>query len=123
MEGVHPGGVTLFKLTGEGKSVVFVADCTLTEQLLPEVIEFAKDCDLLLCDGQYSLSEWSGRENFGHSTWIAAAKLGAECGAAQVRIIHHDPERTDEELDNATEELLAIHKNCAFAQSGEQLFL
>lgn len=123
MEGVHPGGVTLFRLTGEGKSVVFATDCTLTDELLPEVTEFARDCDLLLCDGQYSLSDWSGRESFGHSTWIAAARLGAACGAAQVRIIHHDPERTDAELDKAAAELSAIHKNCAFAQAGEQLFL
>lgn len=123
MEGVHPGGVTLFRLTGGGKCVVFVTDCTLTEKLLPEVTEFARGCDLLLCDGQYSLPEWHGRESFGHNTWIAAARLGAACGAAQVRIIHHDPARTDAELDNAAEELTAIHKNCAFARSGEQLFL
>lgn len=123
MEGVHPGGVTIFRLTGGGKRVVIVTDCTLTDGLLPELTEFARDCDLLLCDGQYSLQEWPGREHFGHSTWIAAARLGDACGAGQVRIIHHDPARTDAQLDRAAEELTAIHKNCAFARAGERLVL
>lgn len=123
MEGVHPGGVTLFRITGGGKRVVLITDCTLTEELFSELTEFARNCDLLLCDGQYSLSEWSGRENFGHSTWIDVAKLGVACGASKVRIIHHDPGRTDAELDHATMELTAIHKNCAFARAGEEVLL
>lgn len=123
MEGIHPGGVTLFRLTVEGKSVVFVTDCTLTEKILPDLVAFAQGCDLLLCDGQYSEPEWAGRENFGHNTWVSAARLGAACGAATVRILHHDPSRTDAELDSASPELLEIHPDCRFAKAGERLLL
>jgi len=121
MEGVHPGGVTLFRLSASGKRVVFVTDCTLTDDLLPSLTEFARDCDLLLCDGQYSDKEWPARSVFGHSTWTAAARLGAACGAKRVRIIHHDPDRTDDMLDQFTPQLLSIHKNCAFARAGEEI--
>lgn len=123
MDGDHPGGVSLFRLTGGGKRIVCMTDCTLSEEMLPKLTEFARDCDLLLCDGQYSQQEWKGRERFGHSTWTLAAQLGAECGAKTVRIIHHDPFRTDAQLDGAAEELTAIHKNCAFARAGEELLL
>lgn len=123
MDGVHPGGVSLFRLTGGGKRIVCMTDCTLTEEMLPKLAEFARDCDLLLCDGQYSQQEWKGREHFGHSTWTAAAQLGAACGAKQVRIIHHDPFRTDAQLNNAAQELTAIHSNCAFARAGEEILL
>lgn len=123
MEGTHPGGVTLFRITGGGKSVVYMTDCTVTETNLQKLAEFAKDCDLLLCDGQYSESEWPGREHFGHSTWTAAARLGAECGAKQMCIIHHDPFRTDAQLDQAERELTEIHTNCAFARTGEEILL
>lgn len=123
MEGIHPGGVSLFRLTADGKRVVFVSDCTLTESLLPRLTEFARDCDLLLCDGQYSPQEWQGREHFGHNTWTAAARLGAACGAKNVRIIHHDPFRTDAQLDSAAKELTAIHPHCAFARAGETILL
>lgn len=123
MDGVHPGGISLFRLTGGGKRIVCMTDCTLTEETLPKLTEFARDCDLLLCDGQYSMQEWKGRENFGHSTWVAAALLGTACGAKMVRIIHHDPFRTDAQLDSAAQELTAIHSNCAFARAGEEIFL
>ena len=121
MDGVHPGGVSLFRLTGGGKQIVCMTDCTLTEKILPELTEFARDCDLLLCDGQYSQQEWKGREHFGHSTWAAAAQLGVDCGAKQVRIIHHDPFHTDAQLDRAARELAAIHVGCAFARAGEEI--
>ena len=123
MDGEHPGGVSLFRLTCGGKSLVFMTDCTVTKENLPVLAEFARDCDLLLCDGQYSRQEWQGREHFGHSTWVAAAQLGAACEAKQVRIIHHDPFRTDAQLDSAAQELTEIHSNCAFARSGEEIFL
>lgn len=123
LEGIHPGGVTLFRLTGEGKSVVYMTDCTLTENLFPKAVEFARDCDLLLCDGQYSEEEWSGRSHFGHNTWTAAARLAAAANVKQARIIHHDPFRTDAELDHAAKELTDIHPGCAFARAGEEITL
>lgn len=122
-EGVHPGGVSLLRLTGGGRRVVFVTDCTLTDALLPGLTDFARDCDLLLCDGQYSEAEWPARSGFGHSTWLAAARLGDACGARKVRVIHHDPSRTDRQLDAAADELLRFHPDCTFAYAGEEVFL
>lgn len=123
MEGVHPGGVSLLRLTGGGRRVVFVTDCTITESLLPTLTDFARDCDLLLCDGQYSDAEWPSRAGFGHSTWTAAARLGRDSGAKQVRVIHHDPAHTDRQLDAAEEELRRIHLDCTFAHAGEEVLL
>ena len=123
MDGIHPGGVSLFRITGAGKRIIFATDCTLSPSFMPRLTEFAKDCDLLLCDGQYSPEEWAGKSGFGHSTWTAAAELGAACGAKQVRIIHHDPCRTDEALDAAGAELNAIHPRCQFARAGERIIL
>lgn len=123
MEGVHPGGVSLLRLTGGGRRVIFVTDCTLTDGLLPRLTDFARDCDLLLCDGQYSDAEWPDRAEFGHSTWTAAARLGRACGAKQVRVIHHDPARTDRELDAAAAQLRCIHPDCVFARAGEEVLL
>ena len=123
MGGVHPGGVSLLRLTGGGRRVVFATDCTLTDGRLPTLTEFARDCDLLLCDGQYSDAEWPTRAGYGHSAWTAVARLGRDCGAGQVRVIHHDPSHTDALLDGAAEELRRIHPNCAFARAGEEVLL
>jgi ribonuclease BN (tRNA processing enzyme) len=123
LEGIHPGSVTLFRLTGEEKSVVYMTDCTLTENFFPKAVEFARNCDLLLCDGQYSAEEWPDRCHFGHSTWTAAAKLAAAAKVKQARIIHHDPFRSDAELNGAIKDLENIHPGCAFARAGEEITL
>ena len=121
MEGVHPGGVSLFRLSAGGKSAVIATDCTLTEDLLPKLEDIARDCDLLLCDGQYSEAEFPSRSSFGHSTWTAAARLGLDCGAKRTLVVHHDPNHTDEALDAAADELLQRNPRCGFAVEGERV--
>ena len=123
LEGNHPGGVSLLRLEAEGKSVVLMTDCTISEDRLPALLDFAADCSLLLIDGQYSEAEWKTRAGFGHNTWSAAAAFGQACGARQVRIIHHDLFRTDAELDAAAPSLLNLHPGCRFGRSGEEMNL
>ena len=123
MEGIHPGGVSLFRLTIDGRRIVFITDCTLTDSLFPRAAEFAQNCDLLLCDGQYSEKEWQSHSSFGHNTWTTAARLGAACDAKQVRIIHHDPFHTDRDLDAASAMIKTIHPRCMFARAGEEIIL
>lgn len=123
MEGVHPGGVSVFRLEAGGRSVVFATDCTLTASLAPRLTEFARGCDLLLCDGQYSEAEWKGREDFGHNSWNMAAQFAQQCGAKQLRIVHHSPFRTDTELDHFAERLRETDPAFDFAKEGEVIEL
>ncbi len=123
MEGCHPGGVSLMRLNAGEYSVVFIPDCTLTDELIPHLVRFARGCSLLLCDGQYSDQEWPARSKFGHSTWNQAAQLGAACEAQRVRIVHHDPSHTDRFLLEASMQLAALHPNCSFATDREEIIL
>lgn len=119
LEGVHPGGVSILRLTYSGSSVVIATDCTITEAFEPVLMKFAEGCDLFLCDGQYSDDEWPMHSTFGHSTWTAAARLAREAEAGVTRIVHHDPMHTDPILDSAAEQLKSICPHCAFAREGE----
>ena len=123
MPGRHPGGVLIYKLTFSGKSIVLATDCTLSGDRAAELPDFAKDCDLLLCDGQYDPQEWEEHRNFGHSTWQDAASLGAACKAKNVRIIHHDPSHTDTFLKKTEDKVRRICPACAFAREGEKIIL
>ncbi len=122
-EDIHPDGVTLMRLTHGERSVVFLTDCTLTEEIFPKLAEFSRGCDLLLCDGQYSDEEWKKRSAFGHSTWNRAVELGLACGAKKIRIVHHDPFHTDRMLDKAASQLAARHPDCSFARDREEIEL
>ena len=123
LEGPHPGGVSLFRFSAKGKTVVSASDFTLFDDFREEFTAFAKDCDLLLCDGQYSESEWPARKTFGHNTWNMAASLGRDCGAKELLIVHHDSLRKDKELDDAMAEITALHPNARFAREGEEVVL
>ena len=123
LEGTHPGGVSLLRLTSGGKSVAFMSDCTFSECDMPEYVGFARGGDLLLADGQYSPEEWEEHKDFGHSTWLMAARLAEDCGAGLARIIHHDPTHTDDMLDSAAPQLAALHPDCSFALAMEDIII
>lgn len=123
LEGAHPGGCTVFRLDCGGKSVVYASDYELNETSFAPLAAFAKDCSLLLCDGQYTAQELERRRGFGHSAWTDAARLAARCGAARLRILHHAPWRSDEELDQYGAALAGLCQTGAFGCVGEELYL
>jgi len=61
--------------------------------------ELAADADLLIHDAQYTKNEFPSRAHFGHSTIDYAIELGTRAGAAKVVLFHHDPSRTDDQID------------------------
>lgn len=123
MEGCHPGGVSVFRLTVEGRRIVYLTDCTITEENRTRLQAFCQDCDLLLCDGQYSDEQWPACSTFGHNRWTDAARFGAECRAKAVRILHHAPTHTDQILDRAGAQVRAIYPACDLAYDGEEISL
>ncbi len=66
----------------------------------PAALELAAGADVLLHDSQYTAAEFASRADFGHSTVDYAVGLGAAAGVGQVLLYHHDPARTDAELDD-----------------------
>lgn len=123
MEGCHPGGVTVYRLTVNGRRIIYMTDCTITDENHSSLLEFARNCDLLLCDGQYSDEQWRTRSTFGHNRWTEAARFGAECGAKKIRILHHDPTHSDQALDIARTEVRTITSVCDLAFDNEEIIL
>ena len=123
MEGCHPGGVTVYRLNANGRRIVYMTDCTITEENRASLLEFCRDCDLLLCDGQYSEEEWPSKAHFGHNCRTHAAQFGKDCGAKAMRLLHHDNTHTDCILDEAQKQVQTINSTCALAFDGEEITL
>jgi phosphoribosyl 1,2-cyclic phosphodiesterase len=62
-------------------------------------LALADGVDALVHDAQYTVDEFAIRSSFGHSTVDYAADLGVLAGAHRAVLFHHDPDRTDGELD------------------------
>lgn len=61
---------------------------------------FFSGADLLIHDGQFTEAEYrSGRAGWGHSSIEHAIAVAEESGARRLALVHHDPLRTDDELD------------------------
>jgi ribonuclease BN (tRNA processing enzyme) len=61
---------------------------------------FARGADLLIHDGQFTEQEYrAGRVGWGHSSVEHAVALAEASGSRRLALVHHDPMRTDDELD------------------------
>lgn len=99
----HTGITVGYRLDFNGKSVAYISDHQQpldgTFDFPDSVRELVNGVDLLIHDSQYTPQEFALKANWGHCTPEFAIRIGAECGAKKVVLFHHDPERTDAELD------------------------
>ena len=63
-----------------------------------ELVQFSKGADLILYDAQFTEAEYAKKRGFGHSTIEMAVRLQELTEAGKGLITHHDPRRTDPQL-------------------------
>jgi phosphoribosyl 1,2-cyclic phosphodiesterase len=100
----HPNGGYGFKFAGVDKTFVFLTDNEIRYQHeagLPrkEYLDFCANVDLLFHDAQYTEAEYERTRSWGHSTFKDAVDLAMDAGVKRLGLFHHDPDRSDEEID------------------------
>ena len=63
--------------------------------------------DVMIHDAQYTAEEFPARKDFGHAAVEYAVALARECAVKTLLLYHHDPDRTDDQLDA----ILAAQRN------------
>jgi len=97
--------VVAARITADGKSVVIMTDVEhAPEGISSDLIELAKDCDLLVHDAMFSDSEYALRAGWGHSSVGAAIGAATAVGARRLALFHHSPDASDEQLDTLVSE-------------------
>jgi phosphoribosyl 1,2-cyclic phosphodiesterase len=100
----HPGGgVTAYRLSWRGRSVVYATDTEHYECVDPVLRDLALGTDLLIYDSQYTPAEYRGdagppKVGWGHSTWEAGVQLAEAAEVRRYALFHHDPGRSDEDV-------------------------
>jgi len=107
----HPNGVVGFRFMEKGKVFTYLTDIehTTDEKCDSDPLELAKDADVMAYDCQYTLDEYQTRVNWGHSTWQAGLLLAKTAKVSEMMMIHHDPDHSDEKID----EILTTAQNAA----------
>ena len=105
----HKGGRTFgYRISDGSSSVAYLSDhCPTALGSGPDglgeyhesAVVLATHCDLLLHDAQYLDEELATRAGFGHASAGYAVRLAARAGARRLLFFHHDPPRTDGDID------------------------
>ena len=122
----HPqNGVFVYKIAYKGKTLVYATDKESYPGGDKKLIKFAKGCDLLIHDAQYStedyLSIYVPKQGFGHSTFEMALDCKQQVGAKKMVYFHYDPGYNDEKLDMLAEEYAS--EDAIFAYEGLEINL
>jgi ribonuclease BN (tRNA processing enzyme) len=104
----HPGPTLGYRVSGpNGKRLAYLPDHepalgVADFPLGPEWTSgfgIAEGADLLFHDAQYTDEEYAERTGWGHSTMAHALAFARMCGVRRMAIFHHDPNRSDAEID------------------------
>ena len=100
----HPGKCFGYRVDHGGRSLVFIPDNELKPPgklwtTMQDMAEFCKGADVLMHDSQFMPPDFPLKRGWGHSLAHEACELAAMAKVKHLILFHHDPERTDTELD------------------------
>ncbi|MCX7642040.1 MAG: MBL fold metallo-hydrolase [Elusimicrobiales bacterium] len=130
----HPNGGLGYRFEESDKKIVFLTDNELRYihpggRSFNEYVEFAKDCDILIADADYTEEEYEIRKTWGHSSYIDTLELAIKCRTKKLILFHHNQERMDEQIDLIVKKCRRILKKekinieCFAAQEGNEFNL
>ena len=108
----HPQGGLAFRFEEKGKAFAFVTDNELMgpgKASIDDFVGFVSGARVLVHDAQYLPEEMPSRYGYGHSDYNQAVELARRAGVERLILTHHDPSRSDEQID----ELLAKARQAA----------
>src|SRR5574344_255907 len=122
----HPqDGVLIFKISYKGKSVVYASDKESYTGGDKKLALFARGCDLLIHDAQYSsedyLNPFMPKQGYGHSTFEMALEMKKDANAKKMAFFHFDPEYDDEKLEEIGNHYKSQENDVFLAYEGLEL--
>ncbi|HML15412.1 MAG TPA: MBL fold metallo-hydrolase [Bryobacteraceae bacterium] len=115
----HPNGATGYRIECADVSIVYACDHEHGNPATDAILRrYADHADFLIYDAQYTTEEYEQRRGWGHSTWGEAVKFAREARVKQLILFHHDPLRTDGQLDRIVRDAQSEFENTIAAKEG-----
>ena len=104
----HPQeGVLIYKIAYKDKVLVYATDKESYEGGDKKLVNFARNCDLLIHDAQYTtedyLDSFVPKQGYGHSTFEMAVECKNQANAQRLVFFHFDPCYDDTKLNSIKE--------------------
>jgi len=125
----HPVVNLGYRIACNGKSIFFTGDHephyniyepgeegyadyqALIEEQSQSIIDAMKNVDILIADSSYTNEEYPSKKGWGHGTFDSCIEMAMAAGAKVLYCTHHEPTRSDDDLEKVFAEALARH-NC-----------
>ena len=99
----HVGATVGYRIDWHGLSVAYISDHQQpydgSYSASPGALDLARGVGLLIHDSQYSEAEFEVKSTWGHCTPQYALWLAKHAGVKKLALYHHDPMRSDAELE------------------------
>ena len=93
---------TAYRITADGRTVTFLSDVEYpsVDEPLPAALALAQGADLLIHDAMYGDAEYERSKGWGHSPARAGVVVAERAGARKLALFHHNPDATDDMIDD-----------------------
>ncbi len=112
----HPGGGNAYRIEEDGVSIAYITDNELDPPGAPQTtydewVDFCQGVDLMIHDAQYIEKDMPAKHGWGHSLISQVRQLAVDAQVKNLVMYHHDPERSDSELDEIAIESAKFFKS------------
>jgi phosphoribosyl 1,2-cyclic phosphodiesterase len=115
----HPQGACGYRIESDGATIVHASDLEHGDARLDGILrDYCQNADILVMDAQYTPEEYQTKRGWGHSTWLEATRVAADCNVKQLVLFHHDPGHNDAFLDGVVDQARCHFENTIAAKEG-----
>ena len=111
----HPGGSVGYSIKNQYKKITILLDNGYDKDQFFDLHKFAGKSDYIVWDGMFTDKELKNKAFWGHSSIEQGIEFFHNSGIENMLITHHDPSRTDDQLNVLSKEL---PKGILFAKDG-----
>jgi len=114
----HPGGGVAYRINENGMTCAYVTDNELVPPNTPvtsydQWVNYLHGIDVLIHDAQYTENDMPHKHGWGHTLISQLRQLATDAEVGTLVMFHHDPDRSDSELDEVqieNEKYLKSHR-------------
>lgn len=143
----HPVVNLGYRIDCNGKSIFFTGDHephfniyepddegyaeyqSLIDEQRQSIIEAIRGVDVVIADSAYTIEEYPAKKGWGHGTFDSSIQLAKDAGAKILYCTHHEPTRSDDDLERVFAEALQRNADAAsqvdirLAREGDEIIL
>ncbi len=118
----HPNDAVGYRIEFGGRSICYISDtCHRAGQTNHNIVNLIRGSELVIYDSMFNEVEFADRPHWGHSTWEEAIRLAQLAGVKRLALFHHDPIRSDDDLDVLAATAAELRPGTLVAKEGQTL--